>query len=53
MTQFMHLTTVSYKDKFWWWFGARQLVTAIVVVYIIFAAIEGTHVKAYWSSSVQ
>ena len=39
----MHLTTVSYKDKFWWWFGARQLL--LVVLYIIFAAIEGTHVQ--------
>ena len=30
-----------YKDKFRWWFGARQVL--LVVLYIIFAAIEGIH----------
>ena len=32
-----------YKDSFRWWFGARQFV--LVVEYVIFAALAGTHIS--------
>ena len=42
----MHLTTVSYKDKFRWWFDRCQAVQLLLVVlYVIFAAIERIHVR--------